>query len=116
MSLLYYSRIRFITNLLPLLLASSVPAHIVSVFAAGMEKKLYPEDLSLRDPKHYQGWGDMRTHVVYMTTFLMEELAKKYPGKLALSHVFPGLVIHGSFGNIVPKWFRVLGSIFLPLF
>jgi hypothetical protein len=113
MSLLYYSRIRFITNLLPLLLASRLPAHIVSVFAAGMERKLYPDDLSLRDPQHYQGWGDMRTHVVYMTTFLMEELAKKYEGKLALSHVFPGLVIHESFDNSVPKWLRVPWKYFL---
>ena len=50
---------------------------------------------------------------MYMTTFLMEELAKKHEGKLSLSHVFPGLVIHESFDNSVPKWFRVPWKYFL---
>lgn len=53
MSLFYYSRFRIINKLMPLLLKSKVPATIVSVYAAGMEKKLFLDDLSLRDLSHY---------------------------------------------------------------
>jgi hypothetical protein len=50
---MYYSRMRAITQLLPLLLKSPLPARVVSVFAAGTEAKLYADDLSLRDLKKY---------------------------------------------------------------
>ena len=49
MSLMYYSRLRAVLNLVPLLTKSALPAAVVSVYAAGMEGKLYPDDLSLRN-------------------------------------------------------------------
>lgn len=47
MSLLYYSRMRFIMNLSPLLLNSVLPtgAHVVSVFGRGREAKIFADDL-----------------------------------------------------------------------
>lgn len=107
MSLLYYSRMRFLTNLLPLLLASPLPAHVVSVYAAGKEGKLCPDDLSLRDPQHYS-FANQRSHVTYMTTFFLETLAERHRGRLSLVHVFPGLVMTPAFGSDrLPTWFKL---------
>lgn len=36
MALMYYSRMRFVVDLLPLLLESKLPAHVVSIYAAGV--------------------------------------------------------------------------------
>lgn len=70
MSSLYYSRMRFIMQLLPLLLASPLPAHVVSVFGPGRDDEIFPDDLSLRDPKRY-GFMNMGSHVAYMTTVFL---------------------------------------------
>ena len=106
MSLLYYSRMRFIIKLLPLLRASTLPAHIVSVYSAGKEGKLLQEDLSLRAPQHY-GQANIRSHVTYMTTFFIEKLAEQNPGHLSLVHVFPGLVFTDAFSSAdLPTWFK----------
>lgn len=108
MSLLYYSRMRFIMKLLPLLLASPLPAHVISVYAGGLEAKLFSEDLSLRDPNHYS-FANCRSHVVYMKTLFMEYLAEQYRGQLSLSHIYPGLVVHDDFDvSPMPAWFRAL--------
>lgn len=107
MSLLYYSRMRFIIRLLPLLLASSLPAHAVSVFNPARDTKLFPEDLSLRDPEHY-GFINSGSHVAYMTTFFMENLARSHPERLSLAHYFPNLVLTNGFQDErLPKWFRL---------
>lgn len=117
MALMYYSRMRIITNLLPLLLASPLPATVVSVYAAGMEGKLYPEDLSLRNLKIYS-YSQARSHMCYMHTFFFEALAQRHPGKLSLIHIFPGLVVGpGYHSPELPLWFRVLFHGFMmPLF
>ena len=118
MSLLYYSRMRFIIKLLPLLLSSQLPAHIISVYAAGKESNLFPEDLSLRDPKHY-GFANARSHVTYMTTFFMENLAERHRERLSLVHVFPSVVITSGYTYPgLPMWFkltwRLVGPIMRP--
>ncbi|MCJ1284588.1 hypothetical protein MMC26_003921 [Xylographa opegraphella] len=106
MSLLYYSRMRFVMKLLPLLRASPLPAHIVSVYSAGKEAKLLSEDLSLRTPQHY-GQANVRSHVTYMTTLFMEKLAEQNPGHLSLVHVYPGLVFTEAFSSAgLPTWFK----------
>ena len=117
MSLMYYSRMRIVTKLLPLLLKSQLPATIVSVYAASMEGKLYPDDLSLRDLKRYS-YDHARSHMCYMHSLFFETLAAKHPGKLALIHIFPGLVPGPGFQNPeLPLWFRfLLNSVVLPLF
>ncbi|EXJ73682.1 uncharacterized protein A1O5_03444 [Cladophialophora psammophila CBS 110553] len=117
MSLMYYSRMRIITKLLPLLLNSRLPATVVSVYAAGIEGKLYPEDLSLRDLKRY-AYNQARSHMCYMHVLFMETLAQQHPGKLALIHIFPGVVVGpGYHSPELPKWFRILFHWFLlPLF
>ncbi|MCJ1380168.1 hypothetical protein MMC17_003271 [Xylographa soralifera] len=114
MSLLYYSRMRFIMKLLPLLLASPLPAHVVSVYAAGNEGKINPEDLSLRAPQQY-GQANMRSHNTYMTTLFMEQLAERHPGHLSLVHIFPGLVFTDAFHNAgLPTWFKFAFGLAAP--
>ena len=106
---------RFTANLLPLLLASQLPAHVISVFAAGKEGELCLDDLSLRDPNH-SGLLWTRSHVTHMHTFFFESLAAQHPGKLSLVHVFPGLVMTDAFNNPgVPRWFKILWYLFNPI-
>ncbi|PWY80265.1 hypothetical protein BO94DRAFT_626076 [Aspergillus sclerotioniger CBS 115572] len=115
MSLMYYSRMRAIMKLLPLLLKSPLPAKVVSVYAAGFEGKLFPDDLSLRDLKHYS-YSQARSHMIYMHTLFMETLAEQHQGNLSLIHIFPGLVLGPGFDRPdLPAWFRVLWRwVFVP--
>lgn len=95
---------RFATQLLPLLLSSERGAHITSIYAAGMEAALFPDDLSLRS--NY-GFANLRSHAVYMKTLFMETLTQKHAGKLSFVHLFPGLVITPAFWDeAYPSWFR----------
>jgi hypothetical protein len=109
MSLLYYSRMRFITNLLPNLLSSTLPtgAKVISIYAGGMEVQgsLFPDDLPLN--QHYS-FANCRTHSIAMKTMFFEDLVTKHPGKLSCSHVYPGLVVHKGFDDPdFPWWFKV---------
>ncbi|KAK9427027.1 putative oxidoreductase ENV9 [Lipomyces doorenjongii] len=116
LSLLYYSRMRFVTQLLPLLLASPLPGRVVSVFFPGRDTKLILDDLSLRSPQNF-GFGNLGSHAAYMTTFFFEILAASHPGKLSLSHYLPWLVMTPAFkGDGVPTWFKRVFAITSPLF
>jgi hypothetical protein len=116
MARFYYSRMALITNLLPLLLESALPATVVSVYAAGMEAKLYAEDLSLRQPSHYS-YFKARSHIGYMHTCFFEELAERYRGQLRLVHIFPGLVVHkGMYSKENPWLLRFVFTKILPFF
>ncbi|KAF3931371.1 hypothetical protein ABW20_dc0102908 [Dactylellina cionopaga] len=109
MSLLYYSRIRFILRLMPLLEASTVPAgaHVVSVYAAGNEQKLIADDLSLRHPGNYT-FNQCRSQVVFMKRAYFAHLAECHP-KVSFAHVYPGLVPGPNFtAPTMPLWFRIL--------
>jgi hypothetical protein len=106
---------RIIVQLLPLLLQSTLSARIVSVYAAGFEAKFYPEDLSLRNLKLYS-YSQARSHMIYMHVLIMETLAEKHPGRLALTHIFPGLVIGPTFYSPEhPLWFRIIFRLLVPI-
>ena len=116
MARFYYSRMASITKLLPLLLASALPAIVVSVYAAGMEAKLHAGDLSLRQPSHYS-YFQARSHIVYMHTCFFEELARRHPEQMRLVHIFPGLVVHkGMYSKDNPWWLRFIFTKVLPFF
>lgn len=70
LSLLYYSRMRFITQLLPLLLASPLPGRVVSVFGPGRDTKLILDALFLRRPKNFN-FTTLGSHAAYMTAFFL---------------------------------------------
>ncbi|KAK8087153.1 hypothetical protein PG994_002127 [Apiospora phragmitis] len=125
MAIMYYSRIRAIQQLMPLLLRSELPAIVVSVFAAGLEdeKKLFREDLSLRDLQRYS-YIQARSHLCYMHSMYMSKLAEMHAEggddnkqALRLVHIFPGLVLTPAFHSpAYPAWFRFLfNRILAPL-
>ncbi|PMD31074.1 hypothetical protein L207DRAFT_611872 [Hyaloscypha variabilis F] len=114
-SLLYYSRMRFIVQLLPLLAASPLQGRVVSVFAPGNEAKLFTDDLALRKPENF-GFANFNSHTAFMTTLFFEKLAAANQGKLSLSHCFPGIVETPALtGNGVPSWFKGIWAVATPL-
>ncbi|KAI1608866.1 hypothetical protein EDD36DRAFT_95661 [Exophiala viscosa] len=114
MSLLYFSRMKTILNLMPLLLNAPAAAHVVSVFAGGMEGETFnPDDLMVRKPGRF-GVTSTRHHVVYMKTLFFEYLAREHPGKISLVHVFPGLVLTDGL-RFLPKWMQLTYYVFYPL-
>jgi len=140
-SLLYYSRLRAIFALTPLLHASTHPsAHIISIYAAGMSDPLHPDDLTLRQPGHY-GFRTSRGHAVAMTTLAFEKMAggasvdvlsasqcdsadqahdqqsqRQHKTPLSFCHNYPGLVITPAFTNPdQPTWFKRTWAIVGPV-
>ncbi|KAK5457186.1 hypothetical protein LTS15_004967 [Exophiala xenobiotica] len=123
MSLMYYSRMRFIDRLLPLLVESRLPyssssssgggssaaaAHIISIYAPKTERQLFTEDLSLHQPGNFT-YLNARSHIAYFKTLFFENLVAQYPGKLSFCHVFPGLVHTPGFKNPdLPTWFKIV--------
>lgn len=117
MSLLYYSRIRFIEQLTPLLNAAPTPAHVISIFAGNMEDSIKPNQppIGPPSPKDY-GITSVRCHTTFMKTFLFEELAEKHAGKISFIHIYPGLVDGPNFySDVNPLWFRLVWRVVKPL-
>jgi hypothetical protein len=99
---------RFIHQLLPLLLAAPQPAHIVSVINPKRENKLIADDLSLRKPGNYNP-STSSSQKAYLTTFFMEGLAARHPEKLSLIHYYPGLVMTDlAYNSPLPWWAKFL--------
>ncbi|KIW10015.1 hypothetical protein PV08_11791 [Exophiala spinifera] len=86
-ALSFYSRMRMISNLLPLLHRSPRP-RILSVLNAGREKKIDTKDLGLE-----RKWAvrAMVNHTTTMTTLAFDHLAPVNED-IAFLHAFPGLV------------------------
>lgn len=85
----YYSRIRAIQQLLPLLDNAASP-RIVSVLAGGVERPLNENDFDLRDSGNWSFWN-ASWHAVTMGTLSLERLARENP-RLSIIHWFPGPV------------------------
>jgi hypothetical protein len=110
----YYSRMRFITNLLPLLRTASTSApnfsRTLSVLGAGHEETINLSDLGLNTT--FTG-SRCANHSIAMNDFMAEELAKKEPG-ISFLHSTPGIV----FTNIsreLPMWARAALKVAQPL-
>ena len=113
----YYSRARFIMQLLPLLTASPVPGHVISVYAGGFEDGTSPDELPIGcPPDAIHGVTSVRKYSTFMKTFLFEELAERYEGRLSLIHIYPGLVDGPGFSSPeMPRWFRIVWRLLKPL-
>lgn len=98
-SLNYYSRMRFVNNLLPQLTAASASkaglSRVVSVLGPGHEGKLVENDLDL---KHNFSLGNCASHSIILNDFAAEELAKANPAT-AFVHTSPGIVRTGVMNN-----------------
>jgi NAD(P)-dependent dehydrogenase (short-subunit alcohol dehydrogenase family) len=117
LSTTYYSRIRFILQLIPLLTASPKPGHVISVYAGGFEDGTKPGELPIGCPPDAEyGVGGVRKYTGFMKTFVFEQLAEKYAGKLSLTHIYPGLVDGPTFYSPdMPAWFRFVWRLMKPL-
>lgn len=106
MALNYYSRMRFATQLAPLLDAASragQPSRVVSVLAAGREGKLFMDDLDL---KTHFSLPQALNSCASMNSLTAEELAKQNPGT-AYIHTDPGIV-KTSYARDMP-WYGKMG-------
>ncbi|MCJ1389268.1 hypothetical protein MMC18_002124 [Xylographa bjoerkii] len=116
--LIYYSRMRFVHNLLPELTATSKEpnslSRVVTVQSAGHEGPLIEDELEL---KHNYSFLNCRSHGAVMNDFACEELAKQHPGT-AFVHVYPGFVKTGimDHGGMLLKLFgTVLKTVLSPI-
>ena len=94
MAVNYYSRMRFVVNLMPNLTAASDAgqlSRVNSVLAAGSEGEIRTDDLDL---KHNFTLHAALAHCTVFTDFMMEEFAKRYPGTTFM-HSYPGTVKTG---------------------
>jgi hypothetical protein len=110
----YYSRARFLTNLLPLLrTASSTPPHFsrtLSILGAGQERKIDFDDLELKSK--FSG-PRCATHSIVMNSFIAEEFATREPGTTFI-HSYPSLVNTGS-ARELPWLARGVVHMLMPL-
>ncbi|KAK3693038.1 hypothetical protein B0T22DRAFT_448846 [Podospora appendiculata] len=120
MSLSHYGRIRFITNLVPLLSTSPGP-RVLSVLAGGAERCLWVNDLSLASNYSMLAAID---HMTALHTLSLAHLAAQNPS-VSFVHAHPGFVgtdvVADAFGSLAPGVFgaltRVVGRVFVvPVF
>ncbi|KAJ7678446.1 hypothetical protein B0H14DRAFT_3121346 [Mycena olivaceomarginata] len=89
MSTRYYSPLRAVQQLLPLLNAAPSP-RVLAVLAGGREAQMNEADLDLRDPANWSYWN-AAVHAATMCTLALERLARGNP-RLSVVHWDPGPV------------------------
>ncbi|KAJ5925189.1 short-chain dehydrogenases/reductase [Penicillium verhagenii] len=99
----YYSRLRFVHNLLPSLELSKSP-RVVSVLAGGQEMMIEEDNLDLKKRFSFSAGNGYPTT---MTTLAFEHLASKHPS-VSFIHDFPGIVATPLFKKVAGP---ILGSI-----
>lgn len=112
LSVHYYSRMRFITNLLSQLRAASTAqppklSRVISILGTGEEDKLILDDLDLKT--HFSLRNCVR-HSVTMTSLALEAFAKKEP-TISFVHSYPGVVMTNvgrNFGTLVNHGLKFL--------
>ncbi|KAF2667935.1 hypothetical protein BT63DRAFT_457237 [Microthyrium microscopicum] len=116
MSTLYYSRIRFITQLMPLLTSSPSQSHVISVYAGSFEE-VKDAEASIGCPSDDDyGIGTVRRNTTYMKNFIFEELANKHAGKVSFVHIYPGLVDGpGFYHPDHPLWWKIVWRLVYPI-
>jgi hypothetical protein len=116
MVLNFYSRMRFITNLLPLLrTALTTTPHFsrtLSVLGAGHEGPINFADLELKTTFSGTRCAD---HTTTMNSFMVEELTKREENQgISFLHSSPGVVLT-NLSQALPVWARVALRISTPL-
>ncbi|KAF2642011.1 hypothetical protein P280DRAFT_424699 [Massarina eburnea CBS 473.64] len=79
--------------------------------------KIKPNELPIGvPPPASYGVTTVRTYAVFMKTFFFEELAQKHAGRIAFTHIHPGLVDGPIFySDVNPMWLRILWRVLKPL-
>ncbi|KAH0612187.1 uncharacterized protein H6S33_010239 [Morchella sextelata] len=115
MTVSYYCRLKFATNLLPLLKTASEAsesARVISVLGTSREGPLIMDDLGLAKPGNFT-LLNCELHTVTMTSLAFEHLSNQNPG-IGFIHAFPGFVMTGI-GRELPTPLRVLTTVATPL-
>ncbi|KAL3475577.1 NAD(P)-binding protein [Aspergillus californicus] len=104
-ALRYYTRMRFIQNLLPLLesqsqsqSSQSLPSRVISIYGGGFEYPINTTDLDL---KHNFSLLNAYKHSITMTSLSMDYLSEKHPS-VGFIHAYPGLVGTNIYNNSFP--------------
>ncbi|KAH9221068.1 hypothetical protein DL95DRAFT_432874 [Leptodontidium sp. 2 PMI_412] len=95
-ALRYYSRLRFIYNLLPLLKNSPLP-RVISILAGGQESAIDINDLEVKNDFTFIKAAENGTT---QTTLALEELAKSNP-TITFIHKYPGFVNSGVLDRLL---------------
>jgi NAD(P)-dependent dehydrogenase (short-subunit alcohol dehydrogenase family) len=95
-ALRYYSRLRFVYDLLPLLTESPSP-RVISILAGGKESAIDINDLEVHNDFTMVKAASNGTT---QTTLAFEELAKAYPS-ITFIHKYPGFVNTGVIGRFL---------------
>ncbi|KAJ6126600.1 short-chain dehydrogenases/reductase [Penicillium sp. IBT 18751x] len=107
----YYSRMRFVENLLPALEATQSP-RVVSILAGGKETLIEEDNLDLR--KNFS-LSASNGYPASMTSLAFEVLASQHPS-VSFLHVFPGIVatplMKNSLGSVAGT---ILGFLTKPI-
>jgi hypothetical protein len=106
LSLRYFSRLRFVYNLLPLLNTSATP-RVIAILAGGRETEFDINDIECKN-----NFGAIMSAGVgtTLTTLAFEELAKTNP-KITFIHKYPGFVNTGAAAKILNS---VTGILAIP--
>ncbi|TVY81324.1 Oxidoreductase lepF [Lachnellula suecica] len=108
-ALSYYSRIRLLSNLLPLLRQSTRP-RVLSLLNGGKEQAIRTEDLGLENAQNFSSRAAIN-HTTTMMTLALEYLSEN-DKTITFMHVFPGLVATDNFARLTaPKTFGILGKV-----
>jgi NAD(P)-dependent dehydrogenase (short-subunit alcohol dehydrogenase family) len=118
-SLAYYSRTRFITNLLTLLQSAPSLRRVVSVFCGTKEGPLDPNDFGCKNAPVFPPLA-ARGRAASLVTLGLEAVAKQAP-TVSFLHIFPGAVktniardMKGFMGLVVSGVFNFVGKYVEP--
>ncbi|KAF7881503.1 hypothetical protein EAF00_011872 [Botryotinia globosa] len=113
-ALSYYTRMRLLTNLLPLLRCSPRPRGL-SVLNAGQELKMQDEDIGLQTPENF-GPRVAINHSTTMMTLGLEYLSQSDANQnITVIHSLPGLVASDNFSRLAATdSFGLLGKLLVP--
>ena len=113
-SVVYYSKVRFAVNLLPLLNDAPVLRRVICCFAGGLEGKVVTDDLDGRTSSQFAH----RDNLASMVTLAMAKFSEDAP-RVSWVHNFPGFVesglwesMPGFLGTVVRTVVWALGRFF----
>ncbi|KAI1119921.1 hypothetical protein F5Y10DRAFT_145869 [Nemania abortiva] len=109
-ALVYYSRMRFIVNLLPQLRQASSLRRAITVAAGGKEGQIYPNDFQANNLNALS----FRGHMTSMITLALENLAKQAP-EVSFIHSYPGFVKTNLSRELTSIWATIAKIIFAPI-
>lgn len=111
MALAYYSRARFIVNLLPHLRKAPSLRRVVTVGAGTKEGTIFPGDFQA----NALGVLSFRGHLTSMITLSLDEIARRQAPEVSFVHDYPGFVKTGLSRELTGVAASIGRVVFAPL-